>query len=215
MKFNCLKCGLLTGRQGFASHLRSKHSITQQEYYDEFLKKENEGKCLLCKSETKFRNSFLGYFECCSLRCTAIIRRQRFKENPEKFEIFTQKVKTNMEKEWKKDQSKRIQKSSEKLKRNISVLTEEERKQKYDSFSKLSDFEKKERIKKMCFDKGFCKWWKEATYEQKTKVYLKSIETQNKNRKPMTEEDYINLLNSDIFQKVNNSLSSFFEVTPI
>jgi hypothetical protein len=49
-------------------HLRI-HKITSKEYYDRFLKKEDEGICLVCGKETSFKNLREGYCKFCSNRC--------------------------------------------------------------------------------------------------------------------------------------------------
>lgn len=51
-----------------SNHHLQKHNITNKEYYDQFIKKENEGKCLCCGEETKFINCNKGYrIFCCRL----------------------------------------------------------------------------------------------------------------------------------------------------
>ena len=47
------------------------HNLTKKEYYDKFLKKENEGICLRCGKETNFINIHSGYFKYCSCDCSA------------------------------------------------------------------------------------------------------------------------------------------------
>lgn len=51
-------------------HIR-KHNITSKEYYDLYLKKVDEGSCLLCSSSTKFKSLSDEYKEYCSRKCTA------------------------------------------------------------------------------------------------------------------------------------------------
>ena len=50
---------------GLSTHIR-KHNLTTKQYYDLYLKQENEGKCLICGKETKFRRISLGYNKCCN-----------------------------------------------------------------------------------------------------------------------------------------------------
>ena len=66
----CKICNYQTdSRQSFNSHISHKHHINSKEYYDKYLKKENEGICPSCGKITKFRNMWYGYNEHCSKRC--------------------------------------------------------------------------------------------------------------------------------------------------
>ena len=49
------------------SHIRTHMSI--KEYYDRYLKKENEGICPVCGKETTFKGLTKGYTEHCSVQC--------------------------------------------------------------------------------------------------------------------------------------------------
>jgi len=73
-KFICQICNKKFNN--ISNHLK-KHSITQKEYYDKFLRiKKDEGICLMhgivesCKKETQFINLKLGYAKFCSLKCS-------------------------------------------------------------------------------------------------------------------------------------------------
>lgn len=51
-------------------HISTTHKMSKQEYYDKFLKKdENEGKCLECGKETGFITLVKGYRIFCSVKC--------------------------------------------------------------------------------------------------------------------------------------------------
>jgi len=78
----CLICGKYFKKLGI--HIKFKHKkefITKEqesshidikkEYYDKFLKKENEGFCLVCKKKTKFQNLKVGYARFCSSKCAS------------------------------------------------------------------------------------------------------------------------------------------------
>lgn len=75
----CAICGEeITGvDEGAASnrlrkHLRDHHAITSiKEYYDKYLKKENEGICPICRKPTEFKSINVGYFKYCSSECSA------------------------------------------------------------------------------------------------------------------------------------------------
>lgn len=51
-------------------HISTTHKMSKQEYYDKFLKRdENEGKCLECGKETSFITLVRGYRMFCSVKC--------------------------------------------------------------------------------------------------------------------------------------------------
>ena len=55
--------------QSLSIHIHLKHNI--KEYYDKWLKEENEGKCKICGGETEFQNlKEGGYRNCCSNKCS-------------------------------------------------------------------------------------------------------------------------------------------------
>lgn len=67
----CCLCGLTTTTKGFANHLRSKHKMTTKEYYDLYIKQENEGICPVCGKETTYYNFTKGYNKHCSTVCSS------------------------------------------------------------------------------------------------------------------------------------------------
>ena len=50
----CSICNIEVGNKGISSHLRRRHQTSNQEYYDQFIKKLNEGICHICGKATKF-----------------------------------------------------------------------------------------------------------------------------------------------------------------
>jgi hypothetical protein len=54
---------------GLGRHTKLTHNLSSKEYYDKYMKKENEGKCLICGKETTFRSFGVGYLEYCSTKC--------------------------------------------------------------------------------------------------------------------------------------------------
>ena len=65
-----MKCEIC-GREcnGFfylSMHITKNHHIKVKDYYNKYLKKEGEGKCLECKKETKFYGLKNGYCKFCS-----------------------------------------------------------------------------------------------------------------------------------------------------
>ena len=71
--FKCEICGrdhLKTSKALLMHLIRDHSSVSHQEYYDSYLKKENEGLCKICNEPTKFENFTLGYKDCCCADCT-------------------------------------------------------------------------------------------------------------------------------------------------
>ena len=67
-------------------HITRFHKISLKEYYDKYLKQENEGICLCCGEKTKFYNLKRGYSKCCSQSCGAKIgQTNRYKNEDERF----------------------------------------------------------------------------------------------------------------------------------
>ena len=64
----CRLCGTITRK--IASHLTNHHKMTDKQYYDKYLKKENEGICVICGKPTKFLDSRQGYLKTCSEKCS-------------------------------------------------------------------------------------------------------------------------------------------------
>ena len=66
--FNCLICkNIFTNQQSLSGHIRIVHKISKKEYYDSYIKSDNEDKCKTCGSVTNFRgNRYLTY---CSSKC--------------------------------------------------------------------------------------------------------------------------------------------------
>lgn len=68
---SCKICEFNTTTKGFASHLRSAHKMTTKEYYDLYIKQENEGICPVCGKETTYYNFTKGYNKHCSTTCSS------------------------------------------------------------------------------------------------------------------------------------------------
>mgnify|MGYP003433901365 CR=1 FL=1 len=68
-------------------HIRTTHNKTAKEYYDENLKKPNEGKCLNCGNQTKLHNNTIGYLRFCCLKCSTEYKtkNKKIKENAGKY----------------------------------------------------------------------------------------------------------------------------------
>lgn len=67
---NARKCEICDKEyKNFGVHLIKSHNISPKEYYDKYLKKDDEGVCPVCGSFTRFRNVKFGYRKHCSVRC--------------------------------------------------------------------------------------------------------------------------------------------------
>ena len=53
------------------AHVRKIHKLEHKEYYDKYLKSENEGICPVCGKETSFRRITAGYRHHCSVSCSS------------------------------------------------------------------------------------------------------------------------------------------------
>ena len=64
-----MKCKIcnkdVDGLKGLSCHLVKYHKYDKKEYYDKYLKKENEGKCYFCNNESIFFNLTKGYNKIC------------------------------------------------------------------------------------------------------------------------------------------------------
>ena len=71
-EFICNECGdLFNIAENLGKHIKY-HNMTNKEYYDKWIKKENEGICSVCKSDTVFIGIQAGYRKYCSLKCKRI-----------------------------------------------------------------------------------------------------------------------------------------------
>lgn len=50
-------------------HFNTKHNLSTKQYYDEYLKKDDEGICYICGGQTIYRNLGDGYLKHCSIKC--------------------------------------------------------------------------------------------------------------------------------------------------
>lgn len=70
LKYKCEICkNEYNSIQSLSNHISRGHKLKIQEYYDKFLLKANENKCLECGNKTTFINYRLGYHKFCSLKC--------------------------------------------------------------------------------------------------------------------------------------------------
>lgn len=67
--FICEECGKILSKftNSLTRHVRTYHH--SKNYYDKWLKEENDGKCKICKEETEFLSIIKGYRNCCCKKC--------------------------------------------------------------------------------------------------------------------------------------------------
>lgn len=57
--------------RGLFGHVTQKHNILTKDYYDMYIKAENEGHCKMCGKNTTFYNGSIGYLKHCSASCSS------------------------------------------------------------------------------------------------------------------------------------------------
>ena len=77
----CLICNQTFQNGNYLSaHIRFDEHITCKEYYDTYIKSDNEGKCLVCNKPTKYINFTRGYQMYCCRQCKNIAQTKQFIE---------------------------------------------------------------------------------------------------------------------------------------
>ena len=84
----CLVCN-----QQFMSHKSlswhvKHHDLTNKEYYDKYIKKENEGYCLTCGKQTDFISMNKGYKQHCNKQCMSVDNNVQQKRMNTNLEIY-------------------------------------------------------------------------------------------------------------------------------
>ena len=77
--FVCEECNkICKSKQILVVHIKKYH--IKKDYFDKWIKDENDGKCVICNEETTFKDFQIGYRNCCSTKCTLQLRRRTKKE---------------------------------------------------------------------------------------------------------------------------------------
>lgn len=98
LEYKCSICDFSSEEySGLSSHIIQKHKIKIKDYYDTFLKKENEGICIYCPKPTKFLNIKDGYKKYCSVKCShqSDEVKDKIREGMEKSEHWQEVLKSN------------------------------------------------------------------------------------------------------------------------
>lgn len=80
-------------------HFSNFHHISALDYYEKFLKKENEGFCIVCKKQTRFISINIGYKKYCSSTCANLDPDIRNKIKKTKLEKYGDENYVNLEKQ--------------------------------------------------------------------------------------------------------------------
>lgn len=81
--------------KALTTHINSKHHLNGKEYYDNHLKKEGEGQCVVCGVETTYRNFGVGYLVNCSIECrnkNKTIKRDYWKGKTQSKETINKRI---------------------------------------------------------------------------------------------------------------------------
>lgn len=93
--FKCYICGKqIKSGCAFSKHINYKHNVKPLDYYNKYIKKENEGKCKYCNNSSKFLSISKGYQKYCSRKCAQSGENNNFKtNNPQKNVLSRMKTK--------------------------------------------------------------------------------------------------------------------------
>lgn len=196
-----------------SKHIRDYHkNIDVKKYYDDYIKTEIEGKCVICTNPTKYSNLGLGYSKTCSHSCSAKLFRFNLKLNEEKYDTFKQKISNNMIKEWKKrektgEKYEIIEKAKKTKKETIENMSYEERIKKFGWINKLNESEKQKFIQKNYWEILY-KYWQEITDEQFMKITKKRLNTMSERQK----SDYVYLITEKDKEIIDNKLKELLNI---
>jgi hypothetical protein len=72
----CLICKIkYNNARSLNKHINGSHHLSGKEYYDNYIKKETDGICLVCGNKTSYRGYTTGYLKTCSLKCNGIYKK--------------------------------------------------------------------------------------------------------------------------------------------
>lgn len=113
----CQLCGEL-GVIRFRQHVKIKHHLTPQEYYDMFFKKEEDGVCVTCGASVPFGKDRFRYYKWCDERCQTIAHNSTEKEKERKSKLFSEMntLRNNAleYEDWRKERKEKIIEGSKK-----------------------------------------------------------------------------------------------------
>jgi len=99
---NDIKCKICNKifktNRGLSLHIAQSHNLNIKDYYDQYIKLDEDGKCLVCGKETNFKNITYGYFKYCSSKCSANSNDTIEKRKQTKLKIYGNENYVNAEK---------------------------------------------------------------------------------------------------------------------
>lgn len=98
----------LTSIARLSKHLRDAHQAKSELYYKTHIDP-SAGVCGNCGKPTEFLTLGQGFRKGCSQSCGTTLFRRNLRNDPRKFKQFSDKVSANMQKEWEKDQTVRLE----------------------------------------------------------------------------------------------------------
>jgi len=160
----CSICNIEVSNKGISSHLRRRHQTSNQEYYDQFIKKLNEGICPICGKATKFDTILTGYRKYCSTRCLNLDPETRAKIEKTSIERYGVKCNLNLE-ETKKKANINSQSKESKTKRAKTNV------EKYGTENVYASEQVKEKIRQTNLERyGVDYSWQSDDVKEKSKV---------------------------------------------
>jgi hypothetical protein len=179
----CLLCSFIAkSARGLSVHISKVHKINIKNYYDKYIKEDNEGICKTCKKPTRFYNLNKGYNKYCSIECSHNSKERNTKISNAKTEWHSKKenkehMKNLLKNQWdKKDSNIRKALNSNSFKKKCSIRNflrfkdKNFRKKHSDGLKKSWTKERKERHSKILKDQwdNSPKRKEELRYEMKT-----------------------------------------------
>lgn len=104
--YKCIICEYeMKSIDALGLHLKRKHNINAQIYYETFLYKKNEDKCKICGNSTRFLSLNRGYMSTCSFKCGCLQGRKTYKirigvSSPAKLDKTKQKATKHFEEKY-------------------------------------------------------------------------------------------------------------------
>ena len=193
-----------------SKHLRDNHKgLSIREYYDTYLKKENEGNCAVCNSPTRFVSLGAGYTNTCSCKCACTYNRSKLKNDQEKYTKFIKKVKDNQTRIWKdREENGEMDIIVNKIKNSnleyYATLTNEEKKEKCGWLNKYHGKEREEKIRNLLIN-SLIPFYKNLSKEDHEKLIAKRLRSKEEigSIRPQQEKS-----NFEIFEQKTRNLSN-------
>lgn len=172
MLYECKICSRTDFKKiiNLSKHLSNNHKFKPKDYYDLYMKKENEGICEFCNNPTLYQNMSSGYRNSCrSCRSLSTKKfRKELKEDENRYKQFTEKVAKNQTEIWKNrketGEDRLIHtKVGNTAKEKNALMTPEERKDRFGWMNKLSSVDLEIWKNNVMFNTGMYKWHTNAT----------------------------------------------------